>query len=261
MSTTKYPIILVHGIVLRDVFSLFKAFAGIENNLRKAGYTVYTSDTDGFGTVENNAAQLKEQILRIRENTGCEKVNLVAHSKGGLDSKYMIQNLGMEDYVASLTTISTPHKGSRMASSLYRMPPWLARFFAFWIDFAYSLFGDKAADSYAVCRQLQEGPNQVLDNLRISDKVYCRSYSAKLQNLKDDFVMGIPYVIMRYSDGVASDGLVSVESAQFGEYKGECLDGSVSHTEIVGFCANTNKRERVYAFYRKLAEDLAELGF
>ena len=48
MSTTKYPIILVHGIVLRDVFSLFKAFAGIENNLRKAGYTVYTSDTDGF---------------------------------------------------------------------------------------------------------------------------------------------------------------------------------------------------------------------
>jgi triacylglycerol lipase len=42
-------------------------------------------------------------------------VNLIAHSMGGLDSRFAITSLGYGDRVASLTTISTPHRGSRMA--------------------------------------------------------------------------------------------------------------------------------------------------
>ena len=41
---------------------------------------------------------------------GCEKVNIIAHSKGGLDSRYMITHLGLADKVASLTTVATPPK-------------------------------------------------------------------------------------------------------------------------------------------------------
>ena len=48
---TKYPIILVHGIVLKD-WSFFKAFGRIEKVLKEEGYTVYTSNTDGFGTIK-----------------------------------------------------------------------------------------------------------------------------------------------------------------------------------------------------------------
>ncbi|MBR5797662.1 MAG: alpha/beta fold hydrolase, partial [Clostridia bacterium] len=108
---TKYPIVLTHGIVLKDV-KFFKAFGHIETLLRDNGYSVHTSQTDGFGSIENNAAQLKAQIEEIMQAEGVDKVNIIAHSKGGLDSRYMIDHLDMAEHVASLTFLCTPHKGS-----------------------------------------------------------------------------------------------------------------------------------------------------
>ena len=49
--------------------------------------------------------------MQIIQKTGCEKVNIIAHSKGGLESRYAISQLGLSPYVASLTTINTPHHG------------------------------------------------------------------------------------------------------------------------------------------------------
>src|SRR5690606_21994510 len=42
-------------------------------------------------------------------------VNLFAHSMGGLDSRFLISSLGYGDRVASLTTLSTPHRGTAVA--------------------------------------------------------------------------------------------------------------------------------------------------
>ena len=56
---TKYPIILVHGIVVKD-FKKFKAFGKIEKILKNEGFIVYTATTDGFGTIENNAIVLSD---------------------------------------------------------------------------------------------------------------------------------------------------------------------------------------------------------
>ena len=60
----KYPVILVHGIVIKD-FLFIKAFGKIEKTLKKEGYLVFTSKTDGFGSIENNASILKMQIEEI----------------------------------------------------------------------------------------------------------------------------------------------------------------------------------------------------
>src|SRR5262249_930507 len=60
-----------------------------------------------FASFDFRARQLKEQI----EKTGWKKFNIIAHSAGGLDSRYMISKLGMADRVASLTTVSSPHRG------------------------------------------------------------------------------------------------------------------------------------------------------
>ena len=90
---TRYPIILVHGIAIKD-FLFIKSFGKIDKVLSKQGYKVYKSKIDGFGTIENNAAILKEEILKILEDEDVSKVNIIAHSKGGLDSKYMINHLG-----------------------------------------------------------------------------------------------------------------------------------------------------------------------
>ena len=112
---TRYPLLLVHGFAMKDTFFM-RSFGRIDRILRIQGHQVFTSKIDAVGNVESNAQQLKEEIDRICAETGAEKVNIIAHSKGGLDAKYMIQHLGMADRVASLTTLCTPFKGSPIAS-------------------------------------------------------------------------------------------------------------------------------------------------
>ena len=75
--STKYPIILAHGIAAKDA-RIMNAFGHIGDELTKAGYSVHIADTDGFGTIEGNAQQLKDFILRVLSETGCEKVNIIA---------------------------------------------------------------------------------------------------------------------------------------------------------------------------------------
>lgn len=257
---TKYPIVLVHGVAVKE-FGVVKAFGRIGKALQDAGNTVEVSDTDGFGSIEHNAAQLKKQILALLERTGAERVNLFAHSKGGLDAKYMIDRLGMSEKVASLTTLSTPHRGAGAATKLYALPRPIRAFIAFWINVWYRIFGDKQPDALTVCRQLRLSPNEELDSLTVPDSVYCRSYSATMHRKRDDFLMCIPLAFTRLCDKRPSDGLVAAESAKFGTYLGDCIDGSLSHSEMIGYSLKKKKREQVKAFYLALAEELAELGY
>ncbi len=76
---TRYPIVLVHGLAMKDTFFM-KSWGRIDRVLRLQGYTVYKSNVDAFGTVENNASQLKEEINSILRETGAGKVNIIAHS-------------------------------------------------------------------------------------------------------------------------------------------------------------------------------------
>ena len=54
----KYPIILVHGLAIKN-YKFIKSFGNIERILKENGFKVYTSNQDGFGSIRNNAIQLK----------------------------------------------------------------------------------------------------------------------------------------------------------------------------------------------------------
>jgi triacylglycerol lipase len=256
---TKYPIILVHGIALRET-KLIRAFGKIEHTLKEAGYDVYTASTDGFGTIESNAEQLKEIILGVIGTTGAKKVNIIAHSKGGLDSKHMIRELDMADKVASLTTLCTPHQGSAIATHLWNLPMWIKKVITFFINGFYKLIGDKNPDSMKVCEQLKKADGEAEEE-SLSDKVYCQSYSTKLKSGKDCVLMAVPLTLYNYTEGIDNDGMVSEESAKFENYRGECLDDSVSHTQIVDFLAKRKNRRRILEFYVDLAKELGEMGY
>lgn len=251
-----YPVVLVHGIALKD-FKFFRAFGRVERTLKNAGFTVYTAKTDGFGSIESNAVQLKAFITGVLVKEEAEKVNIIAHSKGGLDSRYMIKRLGMESRVASLTTLCTPHKGSPIASLIMRAPKPVLKLVAFWIDLVYRVFGDKRPDSFRVCSELKLHA----DEEPLPQGVYCQSYSTTLKRSRDDFIMGIPLMFSHYLEDYSSDGLVSAESSKFENYRGDCIDGSYSHSEIVDFMVKSKKRERIYAFYLQLCNELEERGF
>src|SRR6185295_19714138 len=66
-----------------------------------------------FQSIEHRAGQLKAQIQGAFPDA--KKVNLIAHSMGGLDARYLTSCLGFSDRVASLTTIGTTHRGTRLA--------------------------------------------------------------------------------------------------------------------------------------------------
>ena len=249
----------MHGIALREM-KIIRAFGKIEYTLKEAGYDVYTAGTDGFGTIESNAEQLKEIILGVLKSTGAEKVNIIAHSKGGLDSKYMITKLDMADQVASLTTLCTPHRGSAIATHLWSLPTWIKRVLTFFINSFYKLIGDKNPDSMKVCEQLKKADGDTTEE-SFSDKVYCQSYSTKLKSGKDCVLMAVPLTIYNYTEGIENDGMVSEESARFENYRGECLDDSVSHTQIVDFLAKRKNRRRILEFYVGLAKELGEMGY
>lgn len=109
----RYPVILVHGQggfvrlhIGKKIYGDY--FNGVGKVYDRDGITYHATETDPFGTIANRAQQLKDQLLEL----GYEKVNLVGHSMGGLDARYMVTHLGMADRVASITTVGTPHHGS-----------------------------------------------------------------------------------------------------------------------------------------------------
>jgi triacylglycerol lipase len=114
------PIVLVHGILGFNQLTLGGAriaeyFRLIPETLRAAGQVVAEPPRlKPTGSVAERADDLKNYLLGHVEVFGA-KVHIIAHSMGGLDSRFMISKLGMAERVRSLTTIGTPHHGSPIA--------------------------------------------------------------------------------------------------------------------------------------------------
>src|SRR5205807_165183 len=109
--------VLVHGLfgfaqLKLQGFTIASYFAGVPQLLTSAGNRVLLAQMSPTGGVADRAAQLKGLLDK---ECPSEPVHLVAHSMGGLDSRYMISRLGMADRVLSLTGIGTPHRGSPFA--------------------------------------------------------------------------------------------------------------------------------------------------
>ncbi len=75
--------------------------------------------TTGYQTMEQNAKELKAVIEAICKATGYETIDIVAHSKGGLDvRKYLMDK---EERVDRVVTLGTPHKGAEIAAVCKRL--------------------------------------------------------------------------------------------------------------------------------------------
>lgn len=116
------PIVLHHGLFGFGNFELGKIklcyFSGIDRALAERGHPIIISRVHPTAGIARRARQLKETILRqldIQNAPRDQRVILIAHSMGGLDARYMISKLGMDDRVAALLTITTPHRGSAYA--------------------------------------------------------------------------------------------------------------------------------------------------
>lgn len=116
-TQTKYPIVLCHGMAGFDsLFGVLDYFYGIESDLESGGATVYVTHVPQFNSTEARGEALLAQIEDLAARTGAKKFNLIGHSHGGLDVRYVAAM--RPDLVASVTTVGTPHKGADLADWL-----------------------------------------------------------------------------------------------------------------------------------------------
>lgn len=82
------------------------------NNLNKQGIKAYGCPYDWRLTIEEIAKQyLKPKIEQVMKETGKSKVIIIAHSMGGLVSRYYIQNMSGTQKISALYMLGTPNEG------------------------------------------------------------------------------------------------------------------------------------------------------
>lgn len=59
----------------------------------------------------DHARELEQIVQQVKSITGQTHVNIVVHSKGGLDARVFLANTGTSD-VANLIMVGTPNAGS-----------------------------------------------------------------------------------------------------------------------------------------------------
>jgi triacylglycerol lipase len=122
-------IVLAHGILGFYKAFGFEYFNGVAEHLRKRPARVVAPAVSPTGGIAQRGEELRAAIwaaLRDGVLNPEEKVHIIGHSMGGLDSRYLLSPANerttrendLAPHVATLTTISAPHRGSPIADLL-----------------------------------------------------------------------------------------------------------------------------------------------
>lgn len=262
---TRYPILLVHGVFFRD-FRFLNYWGRIPAELKRNGAVLFYGCQQSAASVAKCGEELTERIKQIVQETGCEKVNIIAHSKGGLDSRYAISACGAADYVASLTTVNTPHRGCIFADYLLdSIPDAVCNKVAAKYNAALTLLGDPNPDFMEAVQDLTASSCARLNEALPDDpQVYYQSVGSKMNGaFSGRFPLNMCYPMVKHFDG-ANDGLVSVDSMKWGSnfiYLTVPEGRGISHGDMIDLNRENIVGFDMQEFYVKLVHDLKEMGF
>jgi len=237
----RHPVVLAHGVLgftehragpLRGEY-----FRKVPDRLRQLGSEVYALQVPLSSSVADRAEFLKAGI----EKLGCDKVNIIAHSMGGLDARYAITRLGLSKRVASLTTIGTPHHGTPIA------------------DLGTHLLGEKLGMRklmdklgwdvqafYDITTEQMDAFNQAVENVR---GVAYGSYVGKVnKKLKLNPLLLPTHVYLNERAG-ENDGLVPASSQAFGDLLGTI---EADHWAQIGWSPHFDALQFYEALWREL---------
>ncbi len=243
LETTRFPIVLMHGFMGTDkYFGFLDYFYKVKPHLESKGYRVFTPVVQPIANSSTRVQSLKRQIDDTFLQTGARKVNLIAHSQGGVDGRLLIVSQSYANLVASLTTISTPHRGVPVPNLLIQPSEEL---------------GEKNMEDYN-----KKYPNDPRVKYYSWAGVTCGLLDSDCrQKYKDEVVdafIGAIYVTLKELRG-PNDGIVTVESAKWGTFLGEI---PADHFDEVGQIADTNNKSFNHLdFYLSEARRLTKAGF
>ena len=244
---------------------------------------------------------LADQVDALLAETGATKVNLVCFSMGGIDCRFLVSPAGLDfgAKVASVTTISSPHRGSFVADIATKVLPGTDQSAA--IDALATVYGktfsDVADDSHVVAAlQSMSEAAMVQFNVDIVDAegVFYQSWAGfssvgglphpdknaesractgadgkvlmlrnpGTQDRMDALLVASGAMVAHGTELRPNDGVSSVESSKWGEFRG-CIPAD--HLDQVGQIDDVGANHQTgfdyLRFYRNLAFDLAARGF
>lgn len=261
---TKYPLLLVHGVFFRDSKHI-NYWGRIPKELEKNGAVIFYGNHQSAASVADSAAELSARIKEIVKKTGCEKVNIIAHSKGGLDCRSAISNPEIAELVASLTTVNTPHRGCMFADYLLsKIPTGVKNTVASTYNSALKKLGDTNPDFMSAVNDLTAASCEEFDhNTEAPDGIFCQSIGSVMPKASGGtFPLNYTYHLVKYFDG-PNDGLVSADSFEWGEkYTSLSAEGDrgISHGDMVDLNRENIEGFDVREFYVELVSDLKNRG-
>jgi triacylglycerol lipase len=287
-----YPVVLMHGMAGFGQLKLgpvgITYFDGIVETLTKHGEAVYVTLAPPYASSEVRARAVATQIDQILARTGKRKVNLIGHSQGGLDARVLAspRGLGYGDRIASVTTVATPHRGSRVADLVLGLIEWLPK------ELVDDVTGAVLSILQKSVYELQTDPNLRAQLVNLSEKhmrevfnpkyvndsrVAYKSYAGR-SNLRSGLFAcegaargNNPFTLDAAQPALAplalfleeglelkvNDGLVTVDSAKWGTFE-ECV--AADHLKEVGHLAPFSAFDHVELF-EKIVSRIRQDGF
>lgn len=217
----KYPVFMCHG---------FGGLAGVLKStplqdpcmkIRSHGVPAIAPNIVPYSKIETRAENWAQLIRNFCTDFGCEKVNVIAHSMGGLDMRYALSKLGTEQFTASLTTIATPHRGASLAEYVLKTPDKIMDALVTVFDwFGDHIYPKTKSDVIGSLEQLTRAyiEEEFNRSVRDAESVIYYSYSAAAGKGTEHAINAI----LKYQNNVIfeqegkNDGFVSVNSAKWG---------------------------------------------
>lgn len=266
---TRYPVVLAHGMGAQaKILNIMDYWWGLEDALEEEGADVYITSVNGMDSTQNKAASFKTQFLQILAISGKSKGNIIGHSHGTIYTRYAITNLGLGSKVASHTSLSGPHRGSSVADTLFNIVP----------DQGHNLVGDVMDIVYTFVFG-DTNPNSLENGIHVTrpymidifnpncpdvSGVYYQSYTSTIRYMSNSIILGPTWLICLYYEG-ANDGLVSVTSAKWGNFrgvvKGAFWSGGVDHLNIINQLFGITPGFDAPEFFVGIVSDLKNRGY
>lgn len=237
-------VVLVHGFLgfshIRFLGLDIPYFRKVAEALRPLGVSPHFPAVPPTDTVASRGEALANFLARL----DAERIILIGHSMGGLDSRFLIHHLDPDRRVRALITLSTPHRGSPVAR-------WCLESRGFFQDFAKRSWGAALRDITPEACSLR---NETLTDRE--DVLYSSYAAARAVNEQPFWLRSLGRLIER-EEG-ENDGFVAVASSRWGDFRGTLR---ADHLELAGWSMTWSSKRYMRpfphaGFYRRIVEDV-----
>ena len=201
-ALTRNPVMLVAGLS-----SPAFALDPLQARLRGDGFDVteFALPGLGFGDIAQSAAALKTKVAQVLAAKGATQVDIVAHSEGGLVSRYWMKFLGGASQVGTYVSLGTPQHGTSVANIL-------------------AFIGGGNCLTIVACQQMTRG-SSFLNNLNAGDETPGAVRYHAFYTVEDELVQ--PYETAALNGGSTNYSVQHFCWARVVGHLGLILDGTV----------------------------------